>query len=295
MAQSFARPLSLGNVMSAGVTLYRSHLKSYFGTSLKAHLWALVPVYGWAKFEVFKAAIARHAFQELIGEPESLPTAQTTLAPKLWSLWVIQFLVGLILFGIQTVFNVGFQVFTFALGAILPDINPTVNIPFIILFTLIPLSLLLLFVTAYLWVFARFFIPELPYSIEENLDLVKAIERSWTLSSGKTSWQIVIIIGVIAVMITPLYILAIIPPFLILIPAIDLVSSPTAGGAGVVSFIAILFVVLLLWLVLYIGVSACVLPLWQSLKAVIYYDIRVRKEGLGLTLHDRTGDRTRDG
>jgi hypothetical protein len=295
MTQSFARPLSLGNVMSAGVTLYRSHLKSYFGTSLKAHLWALIPVYGWAKFEVFKAAIARHAFQELIGEPEHLPHTQDLLAPKLWSLWVIQILVGLILFGVQTVFNVGFQVFTFALGAVLPEINPSVSIAFIILFTLIPLSLFLLFITAYLWVVARFFIPELPYAIEENLDLVKALERSWKLSSGKTSWQIVVIIGVIAVIISPLYVLATIPPFFILIPSIALVSDPSAGAAGAISFIAILLFAFFLWIVLYVLVSACALPLWQSLKAVIYYDIRVRKEGLGLSLGNGMGDRPREG
>lgn len=295
MAQSFARPLSLGNIMSAGVTLYRSHLKSYFGTSLKAHLWALIPIYGWAKFEVLKAAIARHAFQELIGEPEGLPHTKDTLAPKLWSFWVIQILVGLILLGVQTIFNVGFQVFAVALSTILPRVDPVLSVSLFILFALVPLVLLLLFISAYLWVVARFFIPELPYAIEENIDLVKAIERSWKLSSGKTSWQIAVIISVIYVMITPLYVMASIPPVFILVPAIALVSDPTAGTAGAITFIGIMLLAVLLLLALYLVVSTCVLPLWQTLKAVIYYDIRVRKEGLGLSLQNRPGDRTREG
>jgi hypothetical protein len=29
-----------------------------------------------------------------------------------------------------------------------------------------------------------------------------------------------------------------------------------------------------------------VMPFWQSIKAVIYYDLRSRREGLGLQLRD---------
>lgn len=288
MSQSFARPLSLGNVMSAGITLYRSHLKSYLGISIKAHLWGLIPVYGWAKFEALKAAIARHSYQELTHKPESLKITQDTLRPKLWGFWVIQLLINMILFGVQTVFNVGVQLLAVPMGTIFSDVDPVFRLTLFLLLSLIPLTMVLLFVMAYLWIVSRFFIPELPYAIEENLDLVKAIERSWNLTGGKPVWQIMLIICVIAVIITPLYIMAAIPPLFILFPAIALVSDPSVGTAGAVSFAVTLFFVVMLWVVLYLFVSACTLPLWQSLKAVIYYDIRVRKEGLGLTLRDRT-------
>jgi hypothetical protein len=33
--------------------------------------------------------------------------------------------------------------------------------------------------------------------------------------------------------------------------------------------------------------SIVILPLWQIIKAVIYYDLRGRREGLGLQLRDR--------
>ncbi len=288
MTQRFARPLSLGNVMSAGITLYRSHLKSYLGISIKAHLWAFVPVYGWAKFETLKAAIARHAFQELVNEPEPLQTSQELLRPKLWGFWVIQFLVGMIFFGVQTVVNVGFQLLSIPLSAIFSEVDPRFSLPFVLLLSILPLTFFVLFILAYLWIVSRLFVPELPYAIEENLDLIKAIERSWKLTGGRSVWQIMLIICVIAVIITPLYILAIIPPFLVLFPVISMVSDPIAGTSQIVSAIAIVLLVLLIWLILYLFVSACVLPLWQALKAVIYYDIRVRKEGFGLTLGDRT-------
>ena len=32
--------------------------------------------------------------------------------------------------------------------------------------------------------------------------------------------------------------------------------------------------------------GAVVLPFWQAIKAVIYYDLRSRREGLGLKLRD---------
>jgi len=35
------------------------------------------------------------------------------------------------------------------------------------------------------------------------------------------------------------------------------------------------------------GFGALVLPFWQAIKAIIYYDLRSRKEGLGLQMRDR--------
>lgn len=37
-------PLSVGNVVSAGLRIYRDHFKSYFGISLRATLWSFVPL-----------------------------------------------------------------------------------------------------------------------------------------------------------------------------------------------------------------------------------------------------------
>ncbi|MEM7770193.1 MAG: DUF975 domain-containing protein [Cyanobacteria bacterium P01_E01_bin.6] len=289
MAQSLARPLSLGNVMSAGITLYRSHLKSYFGMSLKAHLWAFIPVYGWAKFETLKSAISRHAFQELIHEPESLKTAQETLRPKLWGFWVIQFLVNIILFGVQTALNAGLQLVLTPVSVIFadPTDSPTLTLALSFVIVLISLTVFLLYLTIYLWVLTRFFIPELPYAIEENIDLVKALERSLKLTGGKVTWQIIVIICVIGAITTPLYILATIPPVSIFISSLAVGTDPFIGTESTFQWILMLLGVGLLWLFLYLFVSICVMPLWQSLKAVIYYDIRVRKEGLGLTLRDR--------
>jgi hypothetical protein len=41
-------------------------------------------------------------------------------------------------------------------------------------------------------------------------------------------------------------------------------------------------------LLLTIPLGALLIPFWQSIKAVIYYDLLTRKEGLGLELRDLT-------
>ncbi len=53
-------------------------------------------------------------------------------------------------------------------------------------------------------------------------------------------------------------------------------NSPASG---------VLFAVIILGLTLLSG--AVILPFWQAIKAVIYYDLRMRREGMGLKLRDR--------
>ena len=47
----------------------------------------------------------------------------------------------------------------------------------------------------------------------------------------------------------------------------------------------------LVYFVLVIGIAfisgAMIVPFWKAIQAVIYYDLRSRREGLGLTLRDR--------
>ncbi|MEH2455538.1 hypothetical protein [Nostoc sp.] len=56
------------------------------------------------------------------------------------------------------------------------------------------------------------------------------------------------------------------------------------GSINAIFFIAIVYLLILVTAFL---VSAVILPFWQAIKAVIYYDLRSRREGLGLKLRDR--------
>jgi hypothetical protein len=58
----------------------------------------------------------------------------------------------------------------------------------------------------------------------------------------------------------------------------DLSSLPYLGG---IAFLAILAAILI-----FVFLNILAIPFWQSLKAVIYYDLRSHKEGIGLELRD---------
>ena len=88
-SSSSIQPLSIGNVVSAGVRLYRSHLKTYLKLALIAHLWALVPIYGWAKYAAISGLISRLAFGELTYQPESVEEARSHVNPRFWSFFAV--------------------------------------------------------------------------------------------------------------------------------------------------------------------------------------------------------------
>jgi hypothetical protein len=104
----------------------------------------------------------------------------------------------------------------------------------------------------------------LPIAIEAETDASAAIGRSWKLTQGfVVRLQLIFFVA-----------------FLITLPlslVINLISfflpqdSPLAA---------------LLNLALSILVGALLIPFWQAIKAVVYYDLRTRKEGIDLEIRD---------
>jgi hypothetical protein len=50
---SLMRQLSVGDVVTISLQVYQSNRKLYLRLALVAHLWLLVPLYGWANFILF--------------------------------------------------------------------------------------------------------------------------------------------------------------------------------------------------------------------------------------------------
>ncbi len=262
-------PLSVGNVVSAGVRIYRSHLQQYLTLSLRAALWSIVPVYGWAKSTEIAGAIARLAYSELVDQPETVTDARRHTSPRLWQFFVTSLLVSLIFVGLFFGFGIGFSIIV-GVGAVAASTSPP----------LAPLSVILgivAFIAAIIILIrfgSRLFIYDLPMAIEDNIDSTTSISRSWSLTKGavgRLQW-----ILVVAFLIT----------LLVYLPAIAL--------SGTVSFLSIndpssgvLLLIQLVDLVVRILLTALVMPYWQVIKAVVYYDLRARREGLGLQLRDR--------
>ena len=258
-------PLSIGNVVSAGVRLYSSNLRTYLQLALVAHLWVLVPIYGWAKYVAIAGLISRLAFKELIDQPESVETARSRTNPHLWSFLRVAFQV---FFSLALIY-IGLGIVSIILAAILVVLLETISdnsvIP-VILSTLLATGIVLVGLT---WFYSRWVVAEIPLAVEESINSSESIARSWELT--KTS--VLRIQGVVSIA------FAITIPILFLfnyLPQVLLINIKQDSSIYNIVYLTSVLTSLLGGLF--------VMPFWQAIKAVLYYDLRSRREGLGLQL-----------
>lgn len=266
------RSLSVGNVVSAGLRIYRDHFKLYYGLAFIGYLWSLVPIYGWAKFSATTGLLSRLAYRELIERPETVHEARRHVNSRMWSFLGAGILVGLIFFGVSFA-AIFFLILVFAvLGAVFGQ-----NTEAIWILAGLALIALIAFIIGYIRLVCRLFVVEVPLAIESNMDASSTISRSWQLTKGSISrlqWVVVI-----AFLITI--------PILVAVQLISvfiqglLASAIPQDDSSLVNLLHFLLV-----LPLSLASNALLLPFWQAIKGVIYYDIRSRKEGLGLQVRD---------
>jgi len=272
-SSSSMQPLSVGNVVTAGIRIYRSHLKDYFLLALRAYAWLLVPVYGWAKFAALSALLSRLAFGELVNQPESVDSGTRHVNSKMWQFLVAGLLLFLISFGIIIGFGIAVGIITVMFAALSAVGNTLITIIGVLIF----IAAFFLALLGMMWLFTRFYIFDLPLAIEDDIDATSTISRSWELTK-RYVWRI-LGISFVAWLITL--------PFSI---AVQIVSSIIQAIYAVLLresspvFTVIYFIVII---ALSFASGAAVLPFWQAVKAVVYYDLRTRREGLGLKLRDR--------
>lgn len=275
MTPSSSQSLNIGNVVSAGFRLYRNHLKAYFLLSLKAYCWVLVPVYGWAKFYAISGAIARLSFSELVNQPETIDSASRHTNSKLWQFLQTLILQLLIYIGLYIVFSI-LSLLVVAVVASLSQIVQNGSWIAIALSVILGTFAVVAFILGIFWVAIRIFLAEVPLAIEDGIDASAAISRSWNLTKSHV-WRIMAISFVAFLITLPLFIaVQIISTIMQLGFAVLIEQNPAYTG-----------LLLILTLALSFASGAVQLPFWQAIKAVIYYDLRTRKEGLGLKLRDR--------
>ncbi|MBF2007702.1 MAG: DUF975 domain-containing protein [Chlorogloeopsis fritschii C42_A2020_084] len=273
---SSLQTLSIGNVVSTGFLLYRSHLKKYFLLALKAYMWLFIPIYGWAKFFALTALISRLAFADLVNQPESIASGQRFVNSRLWQYLITMLLIFLLGMGIGIAIIVLFLILSILSALLVGGIGQQGNPTIYIIFGLIAIVFMIFMMVAILWLITRFYLVEVPLSIEDNLNSTSTISRSWELTQGYV-WRI-LLISLVGFLITiPIQVFAQIISFIL-----QGVFTPLLRQNSII--FGVLFFVLTI--ILSFGSGALILPFWQTLKAVVYYDIRSRKEGLDLKLRD---------
>ena len=276
-------PLSVGNVVSASLRIYRDHFKSYFGLAFVANLWLLVPIYGWAKYSAISALISRLAFGEVREKPETVSDARREVNPRMWSFLGAGILTYLIFFGVYVAGTVAVTIAMF-IGVFVAAMILTVilggaaaaiwqNYVTAALVAVMVIALLIISIR----IISRLVIVELPLAIENNIGATSAIGRSRELTKGSVGRiQWIVVVGILVSL--PLTIVV-----QILAMSLQSVLRAVFGAESGMFYL----VYYLLTLPLSIGSSALLTPFWQAMKAIIYYDLRSRKEGLGLQMRDR--------
>jgi hypothetical protein len=301
-------PISVGDVVSAGVRIYRDHFKSYFGVAIRATLWGLLPflalipiplllingeqnlaallllvplglllfLYGTAKYTANSALISRLAFRELVNKPESTKDARRELDPKFWIFFRTYLLISLLSIGVV----IGFYLGVLILGIIGGYIGYSIRANTFIIVLLVVVGLLAFGValSALIRFFTRLAIFEVPLAIEENIKATQTIGRSWRLTKGHVG-RIFLILTVAFLISLPIYIITQFIVNIILATLLGVLSiDSTAVAFQLISFLVAYSLGLVSQVV--------ILPFWQAIKAVIYYDLCTRKEGMGLQIRD---------
>ena len=262
------KPLSVGNVVSAGLRIYRDNFKKYFKLAFFGYLWIFVPIYGWAKFSAMMGLIARLAFKEVAEKPEAIKDAQRHIKPRMWDFFVAGILVSLIFSGAVIPYFILLGIIAALIGTIAQGSSALS-----IILILVIIAAILFFIFGLIWLISRLFLVELPLAVEENITSVNTISRSWQLTKGSVG-RIQLVVFLAFLISLPIGIaVQIFSVILQLMIGAGLENAPGFAGIGV-----------LLYLVLLVASGALMIPFWQAIKAVIYYDLRLRREGMGINL-----------
>ncbi|HLO47763.1 MAG TPA: DUF975 domain-containing protein [Kamptonema sp.] len=270
---SASGPVSVGNVVSAGLRIYRDRFQLYYGLAFSAYAWILIPIYGWAKFSAISGQIARLAYCEVSETPETPSEARSYVEPRMWTFFWAGLLVSLIILGVTIGGGVVFGIVAVGIAAIVGQQATGVGI--LIAFLLGGVALIA-FLFGYIWFFSRVSLVEMPIAIEDNITASSAISRSWELTKGLVGHlQLIYLVAFLISLPISIFINIISTVLQAILPLVLPKDSPVFS-----------LVFLILNLGLTFASSALLVPFWQAIKAVIYYDIRSRKEGLDLQLRD---------
>jgi hypothetical protein len=293
--------LSVGDVVSGGLRIYRDQFKPYLFLAFQSYLWLLLPMaitglvvaavaglavvmepialagiivaaiavlllpwgYCLGKMVAVQGVLARLAFFEVGEQPETVAAAKIQLMPRFWRfLWVsLLSSVIFLLFFIPIGLGYSILIGLFAWNAAINDSN----IPIFIVLGLLVVIWSLISLYIYIWAFSRLALVDVCLALEPTLSPINAIGRSWTLTKGYVlSLQLIFFLA-----------------FLITLP---LSAFTNIGTIGTVILGIDQAWGSLIDIPLGLMVSVLIVPFWQAIKAIVYYDLRTRKEGLNLSL-----------
>jgi hypothetical protein len=322
--QELNRPLSVGDIVSIGFRMYTQNFKPYFIEAFRASLWqllilvGLIPlfvgaafenvgiialsipiaiaayVYGVAKAIAGQSVINRLALQELMGQPEPIPDARRYCRARTWRFFFASLLLGLIIGAGVIVMLIPFVVMLGVIGAIAGssssgdfsqafENNGAVVGVIILLMVLLGLGLTILTC----WLSGRLAVMLMPIVSDPEMLSAQSLGQAWKLTQGH-GWRIFLVLLLVGLLMIPVIIAVQIISVIVQIPLIFLVATAAQSNSALGALVQV--VSQLVSYVIGILVGTLTIPFTQSMISVIYFDLRNRKEGTGLSLRDTAGD-----
>lgn len=312
------QPLSIGDVVSVALAITRQRWPLFCGISLRAVTWLVIPVLGFTLMAVISSSmrrspglavlagvlwlvaslycfgkylsnaglISRLVFNDLTQTEETVKDAARVTRSLTWSYLgasLIYLLIAVVVsFALGFIFSFAFFLLVLMLGFIVGTIGGTGTLLgsplgglFTVIIIIMMLAMILGYFTALVWILSRFFFSDVPLSVETKLGSMGTIGRSWALAD-KSGFRLMTITTVGFLITLPINAIG---QLVTLIPfALDRSGGASAGLATALSS--------LLNVVATLGITLLTMGFWQSVKAVLYFDLLNSKEGLGLDLEN---------
>jgi membrane-anchored glycerophosphoryl diester phosphodiesterase (GDPDase) len=315
-----AQSLKIGNVITAALRLYAAHHKRYLLLSFTATAWSFLPslivgmaigiyaisppfspnvlgllvlVLAWVGFSLYcsanvlavSAAIARLVYGELTMRPESVASACRHTEGRMWRFLWVGFLISCLFLGAIIVPLSLLFLASIALPNLLsPRIlgvglrqapNPQAISTGVFFGLSLTLLIVLFVLVGLLWLAVRLSITDLPLAVERNVTVVSTINRSWELTE-KHALRIMAVLSLAALVTLPIGVVS-----QVIVSIIQGLLPFQSKSTTNVTYNVTVFLVAYGFGLL---TNVIIIPFWQAVKAVLYYDLRCRREGLGLRI-----------
>ncbi len=255
-------------------------------------IWLVASLFCFGKYLANAGLISRIVFNDLSQRSETVKEAARVTRSLTWSylgasvLYLVIFITAAIVLSIAFSFIGGILILM--LTGIVAAItaggsgtlwqNPAVMGTLTVIVAILMVLFFVGYVTALVWVMARFFFSEVPLSVEPKIGGAGAIGRSWELSA-RSGWRLMTITTVGFLVTVPITTLG---QLIIALPLLAVqVSEPSdtssvwaTGLSSLLNLISTLVITLL------------TMGFWQAVKAVVYFDLLNCREGKALELQD---------
>ena len=263
----------------------RSARSGYAGVAVLVFvMWLVGALYCLGRYMANSALISRLAFNDLAQQSESLADAHRFTQSRTWSYLGASLLMGLlysvVLIAFSIVFFIVIVLISLALGVSGSIFGPSsgfANNPVMGFFLVISVLLAFLgFLVGFTWFGSRLFFYEVPMSVERETGAAASIGRTWSLGN-RSNWRLMLITTLAYLITLPLQAIAQGVILLSMIPQFAL--APGGSASGGLTGISVLVNLLVNFFIV-----VATIVFWQTVKAVVYFDLRNQAEGMGLEL-----------